>query len=756
MRRPLISAIFLLSGAAGLIFEVVWSRQLVLVFGNTTQAVSAILTGFFGGMALGGWLGGRMADKVRRPLRLYGLLELALVVIVMLTPLSFRLIHEIYRSAFGTLEASPVGLSLLRFALALLALAPATLLMGATLPTLTRYLARESGDLSAAFSRLYVANTLGAIFGVALAGLVLIELVGLSLTLAIGAACSAVAGLAAMVLDTGKGDDVSATPARESARGQPGVEQPSRSRFRLALLIAFVSGVTSLGYQVLWMRLIASGTGSSTYVFTIVLTLFLTGLGFGAVEYKRIAARVKDVVPLLAFGQLLLAVLAVLGMYAINALDALPGAFLWKAIVAVLPATWVMGFSFPASSALVGGRDSEVGGRTGLLLAANTGGAIVGTFVIPFVLIPVIGSPASLAVLAVTNVITGWFLIARTGLSRQISRRLSAAGIVATAAVIVSIVAGVFVDPGIARLARTDATLYRSHEDEIASVQSANKSGHKQLFVAGFSMTMLTVDAKLMPILPLMLRPGSTSLLAIAFGMGSTYRSSIIAGLNTDVVELVPSVPEVFDTFYPDAPQILANQNGRVIIADGRSHVELTDKRYDIVVVDPPPPLESAGVSVISSLEFYRASKRCLTAGGVMMQWVPWGQSMEDFKNHVRTFRAVFQHVIVAAGPGESGFYMLGSDAPIQLDPAAVSQVLRRPGVLEDISSAYDSPERTLAGWEALFPKLVRLSGDEVARFTGPGAFITDDRPLPEYFLLKRAFGPAYDWLKPEEIRAGK
>src|SRR5688572_31746317 len=99
-RRAVVLAIFILSGAAGLVFEVVWSRQLVLVFGNTTQAVSAILTGFFGGMALGGWLGGKVADRVPRPLWLYGLLELALVVIVLLTPYSFRLIHEIYRSAF--------------------------------------------------------------------------------------------------------------------------------------------------------------------------------------------------------------------------------------------------------------------------------------------------------------------------------------------------------------------------------------------------------------------------------------------------------------------------------------------------------------------------------------------------------------------------------------------------------------------------------------------------------------------------------
>src|SRR5437867_4066469 len=126
----LVLAIFLLSGAAGLVYEVVWARQLVLIFGNTTQAVSTILTGFFGGIAIGSALGGRLADRVLRPLRMYAVLELLLVVVVLATPVSFRLIHEVYRGAFGSLESQPGVLALIRFVLALLALGPATVLMG--------------------------------------------------------------------------------------------------------------------------------------------------------------------------------------------------------------------------------------------------------------------------------------------------------------------------------------------------------------------------------------------------------------------------------------------------------------------------------------------------------------------------------------------------------------------------------------------------------------------------------------------------
>src|SRR4051794_29540197 len=172
MRRSApVYLIFVLSGAAGLIYEVVWSRQLVLVFGNTTQAVSTILTAFFGGMAVGSFLGGRLADRVRSPLRLYGLIEIVLVAIVLATPLTFSWLHEVYRGAYSTLEATPGLLALLRFGLAILGLSPATILMGATLPTLTRAIG-SGAHLSRAYARLYSANTYGAIRGTLAAGLV--------------------------------------------------------------------------------------------------------------------------------------------------------------------------------------------------------------------------------------------------------------------------------------------------------------------------------------------------------------------------------------------------------------------------------------------------------------------------------------------------------------------------------------------------------------------------------------------------------
>jgi hypothetical protein len=266
-------------------------------------------------------------------------------------------------------------------------------------------------------------------------------------------------------------------------------------------------------------------------------------------------------------------------------------------------------------------------------------------------------------------------------------------------------------------------------------------------------MTLITVDTKFMPLLPIALRPAATRGLTIAFGMGTAFRTALNAGVATDAVELVPSVPRMFHWFYDDAEAVLANPAGKVIIADGRNHVELTDQTYDFVVVDPPPPIESSGVSVISTVEFYRASKARLVTDGVMVQWVPYGQTLDEFLAHVRSFLAVFPNVRVIAGAGGYGFYMIGSDGSVDLDPAALVDVLNRPGVLDDVNSAPDSNKRSAEGWADLLTRLTWASGDELRAAVGDGPLITDDRPLPEYFIIRRLQNPNAQRLSLDALR---
>ena len=310
-----------------------------------------------------------------------------------------------------------------------------------------------------------------------------------------------------------------------------------------------------------------------------------------------------------------------------------------------------------------------------------------------------------------------------------------------------------FRNPTIQLVEKKGGTVFEAAEDEIAAVEAGEIGGTRLLWVAGTVMTILTVDTKFMPLLPIALRPDAKRGLTIAFGMGSAFHASLSAGVSTDAVELVPSVPGMFGWFYDDAAAVLADPRGKVIVADGRNHVELTGETYDFIVVDPPPPIESSGVSVISTLEFYRASKARLTPDGVMVQWVPYGQTMDEFLAHVRSFLAVFPNVTVIAGAGGYGFYMIGSDGSVDLDPAALEAVLGRPGVLEDVNGAPDAKNRSAEVWANTLVALTWASGDELRAAVGEGPVITDDRPLPEYFIIRHLWDPDAERLSLQGLR---
>ncbi len=765
--RTRILFIFALSGAAGLIDEIVLSRQLVLVFGNTTQAVSAILTGFFAGMAIGAPIGGRLADRVKSPLRLYGLLEIALAVVVILTPLTFRLINEIYRGLYPGLEGSPQALALVRMGLAVLALAPATIMMGATLPSLTRYLTQD-GHLSKAFGKLYAANIVGAILGTLVAGFILIELLGLTGALLVGAACSAVAGVAALALDRRHPLPAPETPdTTELAKTTEPTQEPTvigRGRVGLALTVAFVSGLTSLGYQVLWTRMLASGTGNTTYVFTVILALFLLGLAVGALLFNVLRPRITDPARLLAASQVLIGALVLFGLVAVIARPAVvdlgrPAEVLLTlfgaAVLVVLFTTVVLGLTFPAASAMLTDDPTRSGRSTGTFLAVNTLGSISGAFLVPFLLIPLVGSPQAAALLALVNVGVGAAIAIGSPSASGRTRWTTpvVAGFVGLAIIAASLAPAALLSPNEARLTGMNATIFGTTEDEIATVEAGQLHATPELWVAGTSMTLLTVDANLMPVLPLIARPESKRALIVAFGMGTAFRTALLAGLETDVIELVPSVPKMFHFYHPDAESVLADPAGEVIIADGRNHLELTEDRFDIIVTDPPPPLESSGASVISSREYYEVGRAHLNPGGVMMQWIPYGQTMNELKSHLRAFHAVYPEITIVFGAGGYGTYVLGSDEPISFAPNDIRTILARPGVLEDISGAYDSPTTTVEGWVAQIARLTWISGDEVTAFVGEGPELTDDRPLSEYFLIRRILGDGSERATPTTMR---
>jgi spermidine synthase len=762
-------ALFVASGAAGLIYQVVWSRELVLVFGNTTQAVATIVTAFMAGLGFGSLAGGRLADTSARPLRLYGLVELAVAAMAALLPFAFQGLAELYRGVWPSLVERPGQLAGVRFALAIAAVAPATFLMGMTLPLLTRYLVRTLDEAGARLGELYAANTIGAMAGTLLGGFVLIEFLGLRLTSYLAVVLNLVAGTGALLLSRRweAGPATSDAPAAEGLprpRTKPEVPRDFLPRRRMVLAATFVSGFVSLALEVLWTRMLAEGTGSNIYIFTTILAIFLFGIALGSFLYRRFSRpggeRLGTLGLCLAGVGVLAQTTVVLGSGVVGDVS-----FFVRSVAVLLPATVLMGYAFPLAGRLATPSADAAGGSVGLLYAANTGGSILGSFSAAFILAGTIGTNGSILLLGGLNLLAGavLFLAEPTGRGHAVRQRANPgpgaasaspgpnrgrAGVVAAGLAglaVLGIVAS-SLDLPVTRT-RTENELRRSRrpvthaEDELATVDTVGgKPKGRRLLVGGVGMTSLTVDTKLMGYLSKTLRPDARDFLVIAFGMGGTYRSGLKLGLRTDAVELSPTVPSRMPVFFPDGERFLHHPRGRVIISDGRNYVRLSRETYDMIAVDPAPPIESAGSVVLYTREFLTEGKARLRPGGTFMLWIPYALPMDDFKDHVRTFAGVFRHTSLVLSPGRHGVFMFGSDAPLEFTEANIRRVLGAPAALRDLNDVPDHPRTDADGWVEIVRKSQWLADDQLRAFVGPGPEITDDRPRSEYFLWRRRF----------------
>jgi spermidine synthase len=751
--RGAVLALFVASGAAGLIYQVVWSRELVLVFGNTTQAVATIVTAFMAGLGFGSLAGGRLADTSLRPLRLYGLVELAVAAMAALLPFAFTGLAELYRGVWPDLVERPGQLAGVRFGLALAAVAPATFLMGMTLPLLTRYLVRTLDEAGARLGELYAANTIGAMVGTLLGGFVLIELVGLHLTSYLAVALNLAAGLGALLLSRRweSGSEAGATTARRERPARPQVPREFLPRRRAVLAATFVSGFVSLALEVLWTRMLAEGTGSSIYIFTTILAIFLFGIALGSFLYRWLSRPEGERLGTLG---LCLAGVGILAQATVVLGSGLVGQvpFVVRTVVVLLPATILMGYAFPLAGRLATPSAEAAGGSVGLLYAANTGGSILGSFGAAFVLAGTLGTNGSILLLGGLNLLAGAALFAaepvggrrRAGATRGNRgwARLVAAGLAGLA--VLGLVAS-SLDLPVTRT-RTENELRRTGlpvthaEDELATVDTVGGPAKgRRLLVGGVGMTSPTVDTKLMGYLSKALRPEAQDFLVIAFGMGGTYRSGLQLGLRTDAVELSPTVPSRMPVFFPDADRFLDHPQGRVIVSDGRNYVRLSRETYDMIAVDPAPPIESAGSVVLYTREFLTEGKARLRPGGVFMLWIPYALPLDDFKEHVRTFAGVFGHVRLVLSPGRHGVFMFGSDAPLEFTGPNIRQALGTPAALRDLNDVPDHPPTDADGWVQVVRRSQWLADDRLRSFIGSGPQITDDRPRSEYFLWRRA-----------------
>lgn len=740
----IIYLLFFFSGVAGLIYEIIWGRLLVLIFGSTTNSIVAVISAFLGGLAIGSLIAGQIADRLsaKKLIKTYAFLEIG----IGLSAASTLVLLEVVKSTYALFsDGSSITLPLLfiKFALTIFVLSIPTILMGATLPILVRFAQLQNQSLGKSVSLLYAVNTIGGVIGVLISAFVLIELFGLELSLAIAVAINFLTGTFAFFTRAkdSKGSRYLSKSKIQKVQNLQITKVISTPKL-IVLGAFFMSGLISIAYEILWSRIFTPTIGTLIYAFATVLAIYILGIGIGSLGYQKFAQIVKAKNLAFAFCE------AGIGLFAIASVIlthkfVIDNGFRIAAIV--LPATILMGLTFPVVVALLSD-NRHTGKIVGAAYFANTAGSITGGFLASFLFIPTFGSSPSIIILAIGNLTLAFYFVLR---EREVTSFLKYP--IATF-VAIPILAGLWLltakgdrlkeyttDLSILT-AKLNHINYTFAEDEVASIFAFvdPKKGDQGLFIDGVATTSRVSETRFMAHIPIALHPNPEKVLVIAFGMGTTFRSSLAQNLETDAIELVPTVPKLMHFFHPDSEEVLSNPKGKVIINDGRNFALLTDKTYDIVTIDPPPPFNAAGTTVLYSKEFYKDLIKILNPGGIVAQWIYYNGSREDdTAMAIRSFLDVFPYVLAFQKTGSvGGIFLQGSSSP--LDPGRINLLFEDKEAVIDLEEVIEvKPGESLKDQVT-----IELVGDRqslIKRF-GTSPSVEDLHPRTEYFKLRHQF----------------
>lgn len=661
------------SGMASLIDEVVWTRLLKLTLGNTVYASSIVVSMFMGGLALGAYIMSRHADRVRRPLRLYAILELFATISAISVPVILRFADAGYRALYLQWRPSPEGLLPLQVLVsALIVLVPA-MIMGSTLPLVAHYVTRVHDQVGRLVGRLYALNTLGAALGCFLAGFVLIRVLGVWGALVWAAVTNLAVAAAGWYLsrrsETATADETSAIresrPERQAAR--PGAHQ--RGDWLLAVAF-FSSGLISIGYELVWMRAIVIPVGGYTYVFSAVLTVYLLGNFVGAAIGSRLAARVAR--PEMALG-LSLSALGLFGLalgpwlvlWLVEAgpelarglfgqsmhapvVSALVMPLFYSTVLFLLPSI-AMGIGFPLALQAWSRHRTGVGATTGAVYAINTIGAVLGGLLAGFVLIPGLGIQFSGIVLGLLAVWLGTFLMVVFSPSVRPHPRIAALGLGAALTVVAFLVPG---DLFRNRIVSTPGT------ETIAVVEGATTTAAvKRSQAVGLTLSSDGVDVagdgrlrsaqKMLGHLAMFLHPDAQQLLSVGFGGGET--SACLATHAPAHIRCVEIAPEVTDAALRYFSHInlgpALTQYVQMTYMDAKNFLHITGEKYDVIINDADIPSYSGSAPLFGREHFVCAREHLRPAGLVVSKLHLSGIPVSSFDSILGTFLEVFPHV---------------------------------------------------------------------------------------------------------------
>jgi spermidine synthase len=777
---------FFASGVSGLVYQVVWVRELVLVFGATTFAVSTVLTAFMGGLALGSYYFGRRSETVARPLRLYGLLEIGIGVYGLAVPLIFAGLPSVYHY-FWRWQLSFFALSIVRFVFATLVLIVPTALMGATLPVLSSFYARDIGRIGLRVGSLYALNTFGAVLGAAATGFVLIPALGMNAATTTAATMNILLGAVALTVSR-KAERTIHEAIPDPAHGSVPKKTPRSSeseaeRGQITIVIAgfAVSGFVALSYEVIWSRVLALIIGSSVYAFSIMLTTFLVGLAAGATIASRVVDRVRRPVRMFALIEVAVGLTSLIGAYLFNDLPyvfvqlyrwvdssafglLLFARFLIASFVMIVP-TFLLGALFPLVVRIISSR--KLAGTTGRTVgdayAANTVGAIAGSFASGFILVPWLGLLGSLRLCVALN-----FLVAAAAFSasarrptekRDRPKRINVSATVGLAASVLLIIVVVLGEPPwdpevmSSAVYRYAPSLIDKSRQELfdylkrgqgetifykegitATVAVQRQGGGKVLKVNGKPEASTAGDMPtqiLIGAMPLLVREHTDDVLLIGLGSGVTLGTvEQFPVKRVTCVELEPAVIEASRHFEDVNNHPLDDPRLRMISNDGRNFIYTTDEKFDVIVSEPSNPWVT-GVANLFTLEYFKRGAERLKDDGLFSQWLQiYEMSPDDVRTLIATFRAAFPQVYLFRG-AEGDLMLLGSKSERRLDLSVLKSHFDDPRVGAELKRISTATAGEIISRFYLGPA-------EVTTLSAGARLNTDDNALIEFNAPRR------------------
>jgi len=708
---------FLISGFCSILYEIVWLRLAMARFGVTSALVSIVLSMFMAGLGLGSWLSGHLirqsSDRRQFPaLRFYALTELLIGFSAILVPMELawgrRLLeHAGLTSSFTYYLGSGAWVAI--------TLIPWCACMGATIPIAMQAIKqRFVSEAPRSFSYLYLSNVAGAILGAVLPPLI-IELRGFHGTLKIAAILNCFLAISATALSFAgrtQTSQRSQQPAKATNPGGLADQNP------WILVLLFATGLTSMGMEVVWIRQFTFFLGTMVYAFAAILGLYLAATVIGSQIYRYWSRKPRQEERL---------VWACLGAAAllplVTADPRVQMMTMVRLIVGIAPFSGMLGFLTPMLVDRWSGGDPN---RAGNAYAVNVVGCILGPLLSGFVLLPWFSEHWVLTALAVPWLLFGVYPQRSTESPSAVTRKY---------AISLAMLAAAFVLIVFSRDYPVEYPQSLILRDDTATVIAYGQGMQKRLLVNGIGMTGLSPATKMMAHIPLVfLDRQPQNALAICFGMGTTFRSLLTWGIPVTAVELVPSVPKTFPYFHADAAQVLSSPNGHIIVDDGRRYLERTSQQFDVITIDPPPPVEAAGSGLLYTQEFYDVIRRRLRPDGILQQWLPDG----DDEVRAAVTRALvnsFPYVRIFAYKPTFGYHFLASESPIP-NRSATELASRMP-----VAASRDMVEwfPVVLAPEQIFSVLLALEKDpnKVIAQSPQTPPMLDDHPVNEYYLLR-------------------